>query len=200
MSAGRMMNYIQGKQVPSDEILDRIAKNLKLNSTELKHLESIIVEERYLRRGSQFSKRLTQEEFKEVSDWKTWSILTYFQSSDLSPSKENIGKKLGLSLADVDVSLKKLENVGLIGKKDKSYELLVKSVTTTHDIPSADLRRAHKEFINLAMTSLDIIPIHERDVSGISMCIDKEKIPELKKLIAEFRAKFTQLAEGGNAH
>jgi len=195
MSPGRMVNFIKGREYPSQDTIEKICLNLKLNSDEIKNLTSIIEEEKYLRRGNKFSKRISAEEFRKISDWKTWSIYTLFQSHDFQPSADHIAEKLSLSVDDVNLSLKKLEEVGLIKSGKTFYELAVRNITTSNDTPCEYLRRTHKEFISLAMKSIDVIPVQERDITGITMCIDKSKLPELKKLISEFRAKFNQLAE-----
>lgn len=195
VSPGRMVNFIKGRDYPSPEMIKRISLGLKLTSDQMEQLQSLLNEEKYLRRGNRFSKRLTQEEFRFISDWKTWSVLTLFQSHDFSPSLKYFCQKLFLSPKDVENSLAKLEEVGLIKKLGTFYKLLIKNVTTTSDIPSEDIRRVHKEFINLSLDSLDKIPVTERDITGITMCIDKGQLPELKQALAEFRAKFCQKAE-----
>lgn len=198
MSPGRMTNFIKRREFPSDETIAKIAVNLKLSQEENLFLLAIIEEEKYLRRGIKFSKRLTADEFKLVSGWKTWSILTLFQSSEKYNTVEAISKHLRLSVTEVKKSLQNLEEVGLIGKEQDEYFLLVKNVTTTNDIPNADIRRTHKEFIKLAEESIETVPVLERDITGITMCIDKNMLPELKKAIAEFRAKFNQMAVAEN--
>lgn len=195
MSPGRMTNFIKGRDFPSQKTIEKICLNLKLNQQDIEQLHSIIEEEKYLRRGNSFSKKLTPEEFRHVSDWKTWSILSFFQSCDFHPSSKSISQKLNLAVADVDSSLKKLEHVGLIKKNGDHFDLVARNVTTTTDVPSADIRKVHKEFIQLAVESIDSVPVHERDITCMTMCIDKSKMPEIKKFIAEFRAKFNTIVE-----
>lgn len=195
ISSGRINNYLNGSEIPAEKNLERMISALKLTSKKATALKKAAQTSRYLNRGLGFSKALNEQEFSQISSWQTWSILTLFQSSDFQPTTEWISKKMDFSISQVEKSLQQLEHAGLICKKSPFYELTCKNVTTTNDIPSQSIRQFHKQFIKLAENSLDQIPVEQRDISSITMCVNPEKVAQVKELIWEFRSRVNSLME-----
>ena len=194
ISSGRLTNLLKGRDIPGDETVEKFFAIFNVAEEERFKLKKIIYSQKYLRRGSGFSKQLNEEEFNRISDWKTWSVFTMFQSSDFFPSSAWFSQKLKLSVEEIDVSLEKLLGTGLIVQTEEFYELVCESVTTTNDVPSTAIRKFHKEFIPVGVKSLDKVPVDQRDVSSLTFCIDKNMLPEYKKALTEFRAKLSQIA------
>lgn len=195
ISSGRINNYLNGSEIPGEKNLDRMITALKLPSKKAAALKKAAQTSRYLNRGLGFSKALNEQEFSQISSWQTWSILTLFQASDFQPTVTWFTKKIGFSVSQVEKSLQQLEQVGLICKKNSFFELTCKNVTTTNDIPSESIRKFHKQFIKLAENSLDQVPIDQRDISSITMCVNPEKVAQVKELIWEFRSRVNSLME-----
>lgn len=194
VSSGRLTNLLKGRDIPGDETVEKFFAIFNVAEEERLRLKKTIYSQKYLRRGPGFSKQLNEEEFSRISDWKTWSVFTMFQASDFQPTLVWFSQKLKLTSEEIDVCLKKLLDLGLIAEKEEFYELVCQSVTTTNDVPSVAIRKFHKEFIPVGVKSLDRVRVEERDVSSLSICIDKNMLPEYKKALAEFRAKLSQIA------
>lgn len=194
ISSGRLTNLLKGRDIPGDETIEKFSLIFNLAEEEKRSLKKIISSQKYLRRGPGFSKQLNEEEFNQISDWKTWCVYTLFQGSDFNPSHTWFSQKLKLSSEDIDICLKKLLSSGLVAPKGEFYELICESVTTTNDVPSTAIRKFHKEFIPIGMKSLDRVPVEHRDVSSLTFCIDKNKLPEYKKALSDFRAKLSHIA------
>ncbi|WPU65989.1 TIGR02147 family protein [Peredibacter starrii] len=195
ISSGRLTNLLKGRDIPGDETVEKFFAIFNLAEEERLKLKKTIYSQKYLRRGTGFSKQLNEEEFNKISDWKTWSVFTMFQASDFQPSSLWFSEKLKLSVQEIEVCLNKILELGLIAIKDDFYELICDRVTTTNDVPSTAIRKFHKEFIPIGLKSLDKVKVDERDVSSLTFCIDKKMLPEYKKALAEFRAKLSQIAK-----
>lgn len=195
ISSGRLTNLLKERDLPSSETVEKFSEILGMDSNEKKKLISIVSSQRYMKRKGGFEKQLNEEEFRAISDWKTWCIYTLFQADEFDASLSWITSKINLSADEIKLSLEKLEKLELIRASDDFYELNCRSVTTTNDIPSDAIRNFHKEFIPLGIHALDNIAVRERDVSSLTLCIDKELVGEYKKLISEFRAKVSGLTK-----
>lgn len=199
ISSGRLTNYLNGRHFPNSKTLQKLCEFLELPETKFSQALGFIENDKYMRRGLSFEKQLNDDEFKTISNWKTWSVYTLFQSSDFEPSVKWFEKKLNISEKEMLSSLNELDEIGLIKENNFFYDLIVKNVTTTRDVSSLNIRNAHKQFIKLASTSIETTPIDMRDYSYITMCIDKNNIPEAKKMIANFRGQLNALLEQGQA-
>lgn len=68
---------------------------------------------------------------------------------------------------------------------------------TTSDIPSAALRRSHRQTLEQAIESLEEVRIELRDITSITMAIDPARIGEAKTAIRRFRRDMAALLEDG---
>lgn len=195
VSSGRLTNLLKGRDIPGEETIEKFSTIFELIQEDKDVLKKVIYSQKYLRRGTGFSKQLNEHEFGRISDWKTWCIYTMFQATDYEPSVEWFCKKLNLMREDVELCLQKLNDLGVIAPNEVFYEVICESVTTTNDVPSSSIRKFHKEFIPIGMDAMDMVDVQERDVSSLTFCIDKKKLPEYKKLISDFRAKLSNLAK-----
>ncbi|EQC48459.1 TIGR02147 family protein [Bacteriovorax sp. BSW11_IV] len=194
VSSGRLTNLLKGRDIPGQETVERFSSVFELSNDEIMALKHIVASQRYLKRKGAGDKQLTDQEFKLISDWRTWCIYTLFQATDFEGSAIWFSKKLKIDLESVLASLEKLCSIDLITRTDDFYELNCSSVTTTNDVPSQTIRDFHKEFIPLGQKAMEEVAIHERDISSLTFCIDKSQVAEYKKLISEFRSRLSHMA------
>lgn len=194
VSSGRLTNLMKGRDIPGHETIEKFSLILNLCEEEKGKLKSLASSQKYTRRGPGFSKQLTEAEFVKMSDWKTWCVYTLFQASDYTPTYSWFSKKLNLSIEEIQHCLQKLSELELISPVEDFFEIICECVTTTNDIPSHAIRSFHKEFIPLGLSSIDKVKVEERDISSLTICIDKKNIAEYKKALSDFRAKICQLS------
>ena len=87
--------------------------------------------------------------------------------------------------------------LGLL-RKEKKKLVYVENPTTTHDIPSAALRRFHEQNLKRAISALHDDPVERRDITSITMAVDVDKLSLAKKRIKAFRREMSELLETGN--
>jgi DNA-binding Lrp family transcriptional regulator len=147
---------------------------------------------------SQEYKSLSDDVFIVIADWYHFAILSLMETKGFNRETRWIAQRLGISTIEVTDALERLARLGLTkeiaGKLTPSHH----NITTTHDVPSAALKKGHKQQIELALAALLEIPLDKRDITSITMPVDPKKLPMAKDLIREFRRQMSQLLENGD--
>ena len=97
--------------------------------------------------------------------------------------------------SNVKNSLKLLEKNGLLQKDEQGrYKQGNRSITTGNlDVTSLAIREMHRQMGELAVQSLDQVPVNERDVSGLTIGISENAFEKITKEIAEFRRRISAI-------
>lgn len=95
----------------------------------------------------------------------------------------------------VKKSLNLLQKTGLLRKDDNgNYLQSGKFVSTgSLEVASLAIREMHRQMGELAVKSLDEVPMNERDVSGLTIGISEEAFSKISKEIAEFRRRISAI-------
>lgn len=145
----------------------------------------------------QFSE-LDLETFEVISSWEHFAILAFLEISDAKTEVRAIAKALDISIDSASQAVARLEGLGLIKKISGKWGLTGRNLSTPSNTPSAALRKNNRQHIELSLASLERDPIDRRDITGITMAIDPQKLPEAQKLIKEFRRSLSAYLESGN--
>lgn len=97
--------------------------------------------------------------------------------------------------AEVKKALQLLQKVGLL-KKDANgkYEQAAKAITTGNiEVTSLAVREMHRQMGELAIRSLDEVPVKERDVSGMTFAASENAFYRISKEIEDFRRRVTSI-------
>lgn len=122
---------------------------------------------------------------------------------ELAPNleKPTPAKLAGQCIFDVDTaqvkkSLKFLENSGFVQKaEDGNYLQNNKSISTgSIDVASMAIREMHRQMGELAVQSLDVVPVDRRDISGMTMGLSEAAFAKLTKELADFRQRVRAIA------
>lgn len=97
--------------------------------------------------------------------------------------------------SNVKNSLKLLEKNGMLQKDEQGhYRQGNRSITTGNlDVTSLAIREMHRQMGELAVQSLDQVPVNERDVSGLTIGISENAFEKITKEIAEFRRRISAI-------
>lgn len=93
--------------------------------------------------------------------------------------------------ADVRKALALLQKVGLLQKnEDGTFVQGKKAITTgSLDVTCLAVRETHRQMGELAVRSLDEVPVNDRDISGMTLGISETAFQKIKAEIAEFRRR-----------
>ena len=133
---------------------------------------------------------LTADQIHVLADWYHFAIRELARTHGFTKDPAWIATRLGLRKRDAAAALRRLERLKLLDEEPVQ-------VTTTHDVHSSVLQRAHRQHMELAIEALNDVDVAERDITGITMAIDPAKLPEAKRRIMKFRRELCEFLEDG---
>lgn len=135
-------------------------------------------------------KPLEKQQYEFYSTWYHSVVRELIASSEFDGSLKWLAQKIRpeISEKEIEKSIRLLENLGFICQtSDGRWKQTSPLVSTGDECQSLILLNYHKSLLSLAKNQLDKIPPHLRDVSALTLGIDKKLLPHLKKRIQEFR-------------
>ena len=145
------------------------------------------------------SMSLSPEAFSFVSEWYYFAIISTLELDNCNGTPDWISGRLDISMEIVMKALETLSTLGIVIKENNLWKLVdgYQGCQTTNEVTSIPLRKSHKQSLYQAIESIDKHEVSERDITSITMSIDKNKIPQAKKLIKEFRTSLCEFMESG---
>ena len=141
---------------------------------------------------------LLEDEFALISEWYHLAILSMAKQKKCPADTAYLAETLGLNSKIVLSAIQRLERLGYLKIHNSFLQRTAADLRTTQDIPSVAIRRYHLDNLEVARNALENVPTHLREISSITLNIDPEKIAEAKKMIVEFKRRFTKKMEKTN--
>ncbi|MCO4793906.1 MAG: TIGR02147 family protein [Bacteriovoracaceae bacterium] len=211
VSSGRLSELFSGKRNLTLNMGERFADALGMDpETEEKFKNSIIDQkQKKSKRSRSFNnlkkdddknfKRLNQDIYSLISKQQYFAILNLMKTSDFKNCSIWIGGRLDIPPATVVKSIQLMKRVGVLKEENGKLERIHKKYRTSDNIESRAIKSAHREKLQHALVSLETIPVELRDITSMTCPIKKDKLPEIKKLIKEFRRGLSQFMEEGDS-
>lgn len=214
---------IDGSRRITDKTLPNFVRGLRLNSLEAQYFRSLVFYQEttdpeakgaHLQEICTIRQRaksslctLDRDRIEMLRHWHHWVIRELVLLADFKAEPEWIAKRLRSKItpAQAKESLELLERTGLL-KKDEHGKLLPTDlhVTTGDDISSLILKNVHREFLGLATESLMNDTGDMREICGLTILVEKARLPQMKEMIREFRKEldrtFTQKHVDGEVY
>jgi uncharacterized protein (TIGR02147 family) len=190
ISPGRLSELLSGKRKLTNKMAARLADRLSLDVIGRNKFFAAID-------AAYATKPIAEEEFTLISEWYHFAILSLIETKGFKFEPKWIAQRLGITTVEVREAIERLERLQLIESRQQKIYLRQKGTATTSDVPSGALRRHHKCHIERAAQALEDVPLSERDITAITMAIDKSKLPQAKELIRKFRRQMSRLLESG---
>lgn len=193
MSPSQLSSIINKKKKLSPNQAVKIIQKLKLTEQEsLELLSDIHPELRDALSCKMEQQELTTDEFKIISNWIHFAILSLSYFKNNKASSQWIAYKLNVSEDEVEPAFRRLEKLGLVEIRGQRFVQTSKPLTTTKDVPSEAIRSHHRQNIENALYKLDSVDVLERDFSSITLPIDIQDMKKAKDMINEFKKKLYQ--------
>jgi len=133
--------------------------------------------------------------FRIISEWEHYAILSLMATPDFQSNTAWISERLGITALRAQICLENLLAANLIAKDAAGFKATHQQLATTEDVPSAALKKAREQDLELAMIAIDEVAVELRDLSSCTMTADPADLPEMKKMIRAFRQRFMKEAE-----
>lgn len=187
-----LSEVFSGKRGLSKQNRSTLAENLHLSPLEKNELLSFDLTEAQLDNKFQ---QLQEDEFKLIGDWFYFAILNLAKIKDNKAEPTWIGERLGIETETARIALDRLERLGYLKIKKNRIIRSSKPITTTTDVPSTALKKHHCQHLEMASRSLMNDPIDKREFTSVTMAIDPEKIPQVKKLLQKYKRNICNILE-----
>ena len=200
---------MDGERNLTEESLTKFVVGLKLNKQEQEFFRNLVFfnqakthEEKdlyYQRliRSRKFNqlKPIEREQYEYYSTWYHTIIRELVVSKDFDGTPESIAKRISPSVtpAQAAKSIELLEKLGFIKKTQGGWEQASSLVSTGPEVTSHMIVNYHKNLLDVTKEVLDQVPPSQRDVSTMTLGVLRDRIPQLKKKIQEFRQEILKL-------
>lgn len=138
--------------------------------------------------------QLADDTFQIIADWQHFAILELMRVQGFNGQPKWIGARLGISVAEVNEALIRLERAKMIKKSQKKWFLMTDRKLTSLNPGTTSLahRRLQRQILEKAITALEETAIELRNQSSVTMAISTTLLPEAVKRIATFRRDLAQ--------
>ena len=199
-----------GKANLSEAGIERVASAMGLVGVDLQYFRLLVA---FDQEKSSAAKKKTFAEMRALANDNSFALVGEDQydyyGSWLNPVLREMAPRLNgatpaqmagelvfeSAASNVKNSLKLLEKNGLLQKDEQGrYKQGNRSITTGNlDVTSLAIREMHRQMGELAVQSLDQVPVNERDVSGLTIGISENAFEKITKEIAEFRRRISAI-------
>ncbi len=199
ISPGAMSELLNGRRRVSKKIAARITERLLLDPKEQSQILSQFRDPIVRKvQPDPTQLELNADQFKLLSDWHHFAILTLMETSNFIHNKKWIARRLKINSHRVREALDRLLRLQLIKKSGKTLKRTPTLISSSDEITSASVQKAHGQYLENAEKALHEIPIELRDFTSIMLAIDPDRLPEAKKMIRKFQNQMERYLEKGN--
>ena len=202
VSPASLSEFLNGKRTLSPKMLKKLAEKLCLAPEDIDVLNEKIVREKKGLNHRPTNKKniqLQNDQYFLVADWRYYAILCLAETPEFKEDYEWIAKRIKTSEVKVKEAMERLIRLGFL-TYDDSGKMIYQDVeiTTSEDAPNTSLKKRHMENLEAARESLFTDDVMLRDMSFMTMALDPEQLPEIKKKIREFQDELAALIDKGN--
>lgn len=135
------------------------------------------------------------------SRWYLPAIRELAGSIDFNPDPEWVAARLlpPITPRDAQLALDTLLELGLLKREGKGRTATLKraeaTVSTGPEVRSLHLANFHRSMIDHARTSLDRIPVAERDISSLTLCLGEDGLDRIKRAVQRFRRELLEIEQ-----
>lgn len=172
----QLSRLLRKKRRFTSEMIQRIGQSLELSPKQIKGFIEPT--------KSSLLEQLEEDYFDVVSDWYHFAIVELIKTSDFKASEQWIADRLSISTTAVRSALEKLERLGFVSIKEGSIQLEKPDNDWTNFESSSIARRKWmKQLLLKAVDAVDEQSFQHRDMVGLTLACDPERIDEIKKRI-----------------
>jgi uncharacterized protein (TIGR02147 family) len=210
LEPGALSQFLSGKRIPSLKASQKILQALDLSVEDRKAFLSSLVKRHQARGLKRLSpalrsieieeprKVISADAFRIIGDWYHYALLLLAETEGFKADNRWVASRLGISQMEAKFAFDRLQDLKLLQKVDGKWRFVDQDITTEDkSLTTPALKRRQKQVLEKAIEALENDPIETRSMTGMTMAIDPEKIPEAKKLISEFNRKMSKFLETG---
>lgn len=202
---------IDGDRRITDKTLASFVRGLRLSKVETEYFKNLVLFQEsqdaetkamHLRELARIKtywgfeeKRMDRDRMELLRGWHHWVIREMVVLDDFSSDPEWIVKKLRykVTVTEARDALAVLERLEFVRKSPEGkYSVSEPLVSTGDEVSSILLRNLHCQFFQFAIQAILRDNREEREMGGVMLAISKNRLPEIKAFIREFRLEFNK--------
>lgn len=209
-SPSSLSMVLKGQRLPSEEMIDKIARDFKMTSRESRYFKFLVEHEKKRNRGEdtldvlERIKALTHErsafsidlkQFSTISEWYYMAIKQLIDTNHFVEDEEWIYRRLRKKVtpSQIRTAIQDLLDLDIISRDNNGQLFVVHhGLITSNDIPSSAIKRHHHGMLTQAMDAIFEQAVSERQVNSTTLKIKQEDIPEAKRTIYDFLKEFCE--------
>lgn len=200
ISKSILSEIVNKKRHLSLKNVEKIAKKLNLSQEGIQRVISEIENKATIKNKLPEKKFYDYLKFKEdqveaMSDWYCIGIMCISQLKNHEANTELLSKRLNISESEVKSAMEILERLKLIKISKNKIKRTTALLYVSSNIPSAAIRKYHKQNLKLAEKAIEDTPITERYLTSFSIPTNIDKIKDVQKLVDSFREKLAKFLE-----
>jgi transcriptional regulator with XRE-family HTH domain len=187
-------SILNGKRTITAATVLRISNVLGLSEQDRSH---------YLKNSKKRKSTFRQVQFDRflvISEWYHFAILELLKIEGFEFSPAGIATALGISVNQANFALQRLERTGFLERNEQGGFQDAFGGNAGYiqgDRDHRALRDLQINFLQLAIERLRDTAPEERDNTALTMAIRRERLPEAKRKLKEFRRAFAADLESG---
>lgn len=141
-------------------------------------------------------KPIEKEQYDYYADWYHPVVRELVVSEKFDGTPASIAHQISpkITPAQVEKSILLLEKLGFIEKTcDNRWKQASSLVSTGAEVASHIIFNYQKNILDLTKTALENISPRERDISTMTLGVSEGRLPQIKKMIQEFRKEVLKL-------
>lgn len=195
LSPSHLANLISGRRTLTPMVAQAIGQRMDLSPDETKDLLKLVANRHATHECHvSASHQLDGEVFKLISDWHHMGLLSLAQTVKNSSDPESIARALRITKPEAIQALDRLQKLGLLSIENGTLKCLTDDVVTTNDVPSAAIRRHHKQVLQKAERALEDVEIDRRQIESSTIAVSTARIADIKAAVSEFHDKIKAIA------
>ena len=206
-----IIKIVKGQRNAGPEMIDKLSEYFHFTNKEKEYFKGLVDLDKetndrlkvLIKRDLQklnFKKKVTfinEDEFKAISSVWCFVLRSLARLKVLTDDMPTLSKMLlfKVPMRKLNQSFNALLNSDLLEKNGDGYACPSMNINTTDDIASVALKEFHSEALDLAKDALYKVEPKEREISGLTLVFDIERIDEAKAMIRDFQDQFAATFE-----
>ncbi len=214
-SSGFLANVISGRKNLTPDQVQKLSAILKLKAAEARYFECLVLftQARSLEdRNAQMKRMVANQKVetralskKQLNLFSNWHYVVLREMLFFHRLKDDFRAAARMlmppiSTEEVEKAVSELEALDFIAKDAEGiYRQKDSAVTTGDEIRSLQVANFQMETMELAKAALDKLPMHERDISCMTVTLSMESFDQVKSEIQAFRKRISAIAVADKA-
>jgi uncharacterized protein (TIGR02147 family) len=194
ISPATMSLIIQGKRPVSIKLAESLSERLQFDPQERSEVLAKTLEPKDDDTREAYV-QLTLDQYRIVSDWRSFAILNLIKTIDFQSNPRWIAERIGISEPDVNEIIERLTRLEMLKIENGKFVRTVSKYRTTEDIANASLKKSHAQNLELAHVALEENAVDERDFTWLTIPMDMDKMKLAKAMIRKFQDDLSEALE-----